>query len=68
MNVVVKSVVGYLDHTAMARSYGVLKPGKDKINACLRKHSVKNFTLPKWRTVGEIAAGKVYSGSKVNRA
>ena len=34
MNVVVEPVMGYLDHIAMARSYGVLKPGRGKIDVC----------------------------------
>ena len=48
--------MGYLDEIAMARSYGVLKPGRGKINVCLRNHSTKQITLPKLTAVGEIAA------------
>ena len=44
----------YLEHIAMARSYGVLKSGRDKIDACLRNQGVKQITLPKWTTVGDI--------------
>ena len=32
MNVVVKPVMGYLDHIATTRSYGLLKPGSGKID------------------------------------
>ena len=56
MNVVVKLVMGYLDHIAMDRSYEVLKPGRGKIDVCLRKHNAKQITLPKWTSVGETAA------------
>ena len=45
-NVVVEPVMGYLDYIAMARSYGVLKPGRGKIDVCLRNHSAKQITLP----------------------
>ena len=43
----------------MARSYGVLRPRRGKINVCLRNHSRKQITLPKWSAVGEIAAANV---------
>ena len=42
---VVKPFAGYPKHTAMARSYGVLKPGKGKIDVFLKNHSVKQVTL-----------------------
>ena len=59
VNVVVKPVMCYSDHIAMARSYGVLKPGRGKIDVCLRNHSPKQITPPKWTAVGEIAAANV---------
>ena len=46
VNVVVESVMGYSDHIATARSYGVLKPGRGKIDVCLRNHRTKQITLP----------------------
>ena len=59
LNVVVESFMGYLEHIAMARSYGVLKPGRGKIDVCLRNHSAKQITLPKQITVKEIAAANI---------
>ena len=59
MNVVVKPVMGYFDHIATARSCGVLKPGRGKVDVCLRNHSAKQITLPKQTTVGEIAATNI---------
>ena len=47
MNVVAEPFRGYSDHIAMARSYGVLKLGRGKIDVCLRNHKVKQITLPK---------------------
>ena len=44
--------MGYSDHVAMARSYGVLKPGRGKIDA-------KQIILPKQTAVGEIAAANI---------
>ena len=38
----------------MARLYGVLRPGKGKIDVYLRDHSAKQLILPKWIEVGEI--------------
>ena len=55
VNVIVKPILGYVDHIAMARSYGVLRPGVGKVNVCLRNHSAKQITLPKQTAVGEIA-------------
>ena len=52
MNVVVDAVMGYLDHIATASSYGVLKPGRGKINVCLKNHSAKQITLPTETAVG----------------
>ena len=43
VNAVVEPVMGYLDHTAMARSYGLLKPWRGKIDLCLRNHSAKQI-------------------------
>ena len=48
--------MGYSDHIAMARSYGVLKPGRGKIDVYLRDHSAKQITLPNGTAVGEITA------------
>ena len=45
LNVVVESVTGYLEHIAMARSYGVLKPERCKIDVCIRNHSAKQMIL-----------------------
>ena len=56
MNVVVKPVTGYLDHVAIASSYGVFKLGRGKIDVCLRNHSEKQITFQKWTAVGEITA------------
>ena len=47
LNVIVEPFTGYLEHIAMARSYEVLKPGRGKIDVCLRNHSAKQITLPK---------------------
>ena len=43
----VDPVTGYSEHIATARSYGVLKPGKGKINVCLRNHSARQGDPPK---------------------
>ena len=43
----------------MARSYGVLTPGRGKIDVCLRNHSAEHITLPNQTAVGEIAAANV---------
>ena len=51
MNVVVKPIMGYLDHIAMARCYDILRHRVGKINVCLRNHSAKQITLPKWTAV-----------------
>ena len=59
MNVVFEPVTGYSYYITMARSYVVLRPGRGKINVCLRNHSVKQITIPKQTTVGEIAAANV---------
>ena len=59
MNVVVKPVIGYLDHVAMARYYGVMKSGRGKIDVCLRNHSTKQITLPNWTAVGEIMTANI---------
>ena len=52
VNVVVESFMGYSDHITTAQSYGVLRPGKGRINVCLRNHSTKQVTLPKQTAVG----------------
>ena len=59
VNVVVEPVMGYLDHIAMVRLYGVFKPGRDKIDVCPRNHSPKQIIIPKQTAVGEIAAANV---------
>ena len=59
MNVAVKPVTGYVDHVFTARSYGVLKPGRGKIDVYLRNHSANQITLPKWTVVGEITAANI---------
>ena len=38
----------------MARTYGMLKPGKGKIDVCLRNHNAMQVSLPKQTTVQEI--------------
>ena len=59
MNVVFQPFTGYLDHVAIARSYGVLKLERCKIDVCLRNHSAKQITLLKQTAVGEITASNV---------
>ena len=59
MSVAVEPVAGYSEHIATARLYGVLRAGKGKINICLRNHSVKQVTLPKWTAVGEITTANM---------
>ena len=59
LNVDVEPVTGYSEHIAMARSYGILKLGKGKIDVCLRNHSVKQVTLPKQTAMGKIAAANI---------
>ena len=59
LNVDVEPVMGYLNHVAMARSYQVLKPGRGKIDVCLRIHSGKEIALPKQTIVGEITAANI---------
>ena len=56
LNVIVEPVIGYSKHIAMTRSYWVLKPGRSKIDVCLRNHSAKQITLPKRTAVEEITA------------
>ena len=56
MNVITEPIAGDSDHMAMARSYGVLKPGVGKVDVCLWNHSSKQITLLKWAAVGETAA------------
>ena len=51
---VVEAVAGYSEHIAMARSYGVLKPGEGKIDVCLMNHSARQVILLMQTTVGEI--------------
>ena len=43
----------------MARSYGVVKPGRGRIDVCLRNHSTKQIILPKQTAVGEIAVANI---------
>ena len=54
MRVVVEQVIGYSEHIATARSYRELRPGKFKIDVCLRNQSARQATLSKQTTVGEI--------------
>ena len=53
LNIVVEPVMGHSEHISMARSYGVLKPGRGRIDVCLRNHSAKQTAM------GEIAAANV---------
>ena len=66
MNVVVKPIKGYLEHITTARSYGVLKPGRGKIDDCLRNHNAKQITLPKWGCCWRDYSSKHHSGSVGN--
>ena len=59
LNVVVEPVTGYSEHISIAKSYGVLKPRRGKIDVSLRNHSVKQITLPKQTFVGEIPRAKI---------
>ena len=59
LNVIIEPVTGYLEHIAMARSYGVLKLGRGKIDVCLRNHIAKQINLPKQTAVEEIAAANI---------
>ena len=61
MDVIVEPVMGYLDHIAMATSYGVLKPGMGKIDVCLRNHSADNVS--KVGCCGRNHSSKHHSGS-----
>ena len=47
-SVVVEPVAGYSED----RLYGVLRPGKGKIDVCLRNHNAKQITLQKQTAVG----------------
>ena len=51
--------MGYSDHIATARSYGVLRPGRGKIDICLTNHSAKQITFQKQTAVGEITTANV---------
>ena len=62
LNVVDDPVMGYSEQTAMARSYGVLKPGRGKIDVCLRNHSAKQITFQKQTAVGEVKAANIILG------
>ena len=59
LNVIVNPVRGYLENIAMVRYYRVLKPGRGTFDVCLRNHSTKKITIPKWTAVGEIAAANI---------
>ena len=48
--------LGHLDHIAITRSYGVLRPQTGKVDVYLWGQSVKLITLPKQTTAEEIAA------------
>ena len=70
MNAVAEPVIEYLDHVAMARSYGVLKPGRDKIEVCLRNHSAKQNPPPTVDCCGRYHSSKHHPdsvGTKANR-
>ena len=56
LNVVVQPVLRYSEHNAITRSFGIFKPGRGKFDICLRNHSPKQITLPKWSAVGETVA------------
>ena len=56
MTVIVEPVVGYSDHVATARFYGVLRPWVSKVEVCLWNHCAKQITVPQQITMGEIAA------------
>ena len=58
MHVVIEPLMGYSDHIATARPYGVLRAGRGKIDVCL-SHSAKQITLPVHTAVGEITAVNV---------
>ena len=59
LNVTVEPVTGYSKQTSKARSYGVLKPQRGKIDVCLRNHSAKKITLPKQTAVGKITTANI---------
>ena len=59
LNVVAEPVLGYSEHNAITRSFGIFKPGRGKFDVCLRNHSAKQITLPKWTAVGEIVAANI---------
>ena len=68
---VVESVAGYSEHISMARSYQVLRPGKGKIDVCLRNHSVKQVMLLKVDCSRRNGTSQHYSsstGAEVHRA
>ena len=70
VNVVVKPVTGYSDYTAIARSYGVLRPGRGKIDVFFRNHNARQIILPKVDCCGRECSRKCHSGSvgtKANR-
>ena len=69
VNVVDQPVTGYLDHVAMARSYGVLKPVRGKIDVSLRNDS-KADNPPKVDYCGRDHSSKCCLssfGAKANR-
>ena len=58
-NVVTEPIVDYSDHIATARSCCVLRLRIGKIDVCLINHSAKQFTLPKWMAIGDIALANI---------
>ena len=52
-------VMGYSENTILAKSYGVLKLGRGKIDLCLRNHSAMQIVLPKQTAVREITAANL---------
>ena len=58
MNVVIEPLMGYSDHISMARSYGVLRPGRGKIDVCLRNHSTKHTAAGEIAVIPALLAAK----------
>ena len=67
VNIIVKPVMGHLDHIATTRFYGVLRPGRGIIDVCLRNHNTKQITLPKWTAVEEIAEANIIPALLVSK-
>ena len=65
--VVTEPITGYLDHIAIARSYGVLRPGVGNVSICQKKSVQSITTLQKQTAVGEIADAIPSIGTETNR-